>query len=68
MPDRDYTPEQRRGTEFGGRSQQNTVQPRKSWDDLKPSEKLRLMKTTGQATDPSAPARNRHWHGQGEAK
>lgn len=58
------TAAQRRGTEFGGVQQQNTVQPRKSWDDLSASEKLRLMKTTGQAKDPAAPARGRHMHGQ----
>lgn len=62
MPD--YSAKQRHGTEFGGTSQQNTVQPRDSWKTLSASEKLRLMKTTGQEGDPAAPARVRHMQGQ----
>ena len=58
------TPAQRRGTEFGGVQQQNTLQPVERTEDLKPHEQARLIKTTGQDSDPSAMARTRHWHGQ----
>lgn len=62
------TPRQSGGSEFGGTSQQNTVQPRQSFQDLSPKEQARLIKTTGQTADPGAVARARHFHGQAGTK
>lgn len=60
-----YSPKQRGGSEFGGTTPlQNTTQPKERWSDLSPSDQAKLMKTTGQATDPQAPARYRNWAGQ----
>lgn len=64
MPVRQPTPPQKRGTEFGGVSQQNTVQPVKNFSDLKPSDQARLIKTTGQTESSTAKASRRAWHGQ----
>lgn len=58
------TAKQERGTEFGGTSQQNTLQPRRTVSDMKPKEQRRLIVTTGQDQDPDAVARARHFHGQ----
>lgn len=63
-----YNPRQSAGTEFGGNVQQNTVQPRQSFQDLSAKEKARLIKTTGQTADPAATARARHFHGQSGPK
>jgi hypothetical protein len=63
MP-KQYNAAQRRGTEFGGASQQNTTQPHQKWSDLSAKDQAKLMKTTGQVGDPSAPARYRNWAGQ----
>lgn len=59
-----YNPKQRTGTEFGGTSQQNTTQPKQTWADLSASDQAKLIKTTGQATDPTALARVRNFQGQ----
>lgn len=59
-----YNAKQRAGTEFGGASQQNTTQPQEAWSTLSASDKLRLMKTTGQTDKPSAPSTQRAWNGQ----
>jgi len=59
-----YNAAQRRGGEFSGASQQNTTQPHQRWSDLSPSDQAKLIKTTGQASDPTAPARYRNFVGQ----
>lgn len=59
-----YSGRQRAGGQFSGNVQQNTVQPRQSWEDLSPKEKAKLIKTTGQDKDPSAIARTRNFLGQ----
>lgn len=63
-----YNGKQRRGTEFGGASQQNTLQPRASVSDMKPKEQARLIKMTGQDSDPDAPANMRNFLGQAGPK
>jgi hypothetical protein len=60
-----YNPRQRTGTEFGGATpNQNTTQPMDRFSDLSASDQAKLIKTTGQTADPSAPARVRNFLGQ----
>lgn len=59
-----YSSRQRTGGQYSGRVEQNTTQSKERWSDLSASDQAKLMKTTGQASDPQAIARTRHFHGQ----
>ena len=64
MKGRRPTPQQEAGTEFAGAIQENTLPPKISVNDFTAAEKRRLIVTTGQDTDPAAPARMRNFLGQ----
>jgi len=57
-------PEQEYGTEFAGVVRDNTLPPKPTVEDLTAAEKRTLIVTTGQATDPTATARQRNFYGQ----
>lgn len=61
---KNYSSAQRRGTEFGGATQQNGIQPHRSVDDLSAKERAMLIKRTGQEDRADALAQERNWLGQ----